>query len=185
MGRRTSNSNQPSSRALLLCTLTLVALSWARSWTGRPSTPPDAILVLAGGVGASGKPHETVLRRLKSAAQLYHEGAAAGHTPVIVCNGGGTTHKPKWVNAAGYAVPEAVLMARELHQQHSVPTEHIFTEGYSDDTVGNSFFARVMHVDPAGWRTLVVITSQFQMARVSEAPQPVGGGSACLGLLHG
>ena len=107
-----------------------------------------------------------MLRRLEQAAQLYQEAALAGHAPVIVCNGGGTTHKPKYVNDAGYSVPEAVLMAQELQRRHRVAAEHIYAEGYSDDTVGNAFFARVMHVDPAGWRTLVIVTSAFQMARV-------------------
>eukprot|EP00966_Prymnesium_polylepis_P127952 2958863-Prymnesium_polylepis.1 len=163
MGRATRS--QPFSigcrGALLLC-CALLAVAWVN---GSRSRAPDAILVLAGGVGIHGRPHETVLRRLREAAAVYREAAAAGHAPVIVCNGGGTTHKPKWVNAAGYAVPEAVLMAQELQQRHGVPAEHVYAEGYSDDTVGNAFFARAMHVDPAGWRTLVVVTSAFQMAR--------------------
>lgn len=82
-----------------------------------------------------------------------------------MCNGGGTTHKPKWINTAGYAVPEAVLMAQELRRQHNIPAQHIYAEGYSDDTLGNAFFARVMHVDPARWRSIIVITSAFQMPR--------------------
>ena len=36
----------------------------------------------------------------------------------------------------------------------------------SDDTIGNAFFARVMHADPrSDWVRLRVITSEFQMAR--------------------
>ncbi|KAL1518664.1 hypothetical protein AB1Y20_002952 [Prymnesium parvum] len=149
------------------CRVLCVALALAAfAWAARRRGHTDAILVLAGGVDAHGRPHETVLRRLRRAARAYGEAAAAAAPPIVLCNGGGTTHKPKWRNAAGYAVPEAVLMAEELERAHRLPAAHLYTEGYSDDTVGNAFFARVMHADPAGWRRLVVITSAFQMARV-------------------
>lgn len=155
--------------------LTVLTISFITLRAGR-AAHPEAILVLAGGVGSHGRPHETVMRRLAKAATIYHEARASGHSPVIVCNGGGTTHKPKWVNAAGYSVPEAVIMANVLSQEHGVEADSIYTEGYSDDTIGNAYFARVMHVDPAGWRTLVVVTSSFQMARVRMPscylPQP-------------
>ena len=170
--RRSRSPPACSSRGTaLLCALLLCALTWTHGTSSSKASLPDradAIIVLAGGVSVQGRPHKTVRRRLKEAARLYHEAAAAGHAPVIVCNGGGTTHKPKYVNEAGYSVPEAVLMAEELQRHHRVAAEHIYAEGYSDDTVGNAFFARVMHVDPAGWRTLVVVTSAFQMARVSR-----------------
>ena len=71
---------------------------------------------LAGGVDAGGRPHEAVLRRLRRAAKLYAASRERGHTLAVVANGGGTTHKPKWVSPAGYAVPEAALMARELER---------------------------------------------------------------------
>ena len=120
----------------------------------------DLIVVLAGGVGSDGVPHETVLRRLRRAAELHTQTGAP-----VLCNGGGTTHKPKYVDAAGYAVPEAALMGRELVKL-GVPAERIALEGYSDDTIGNAFFARVMHADARpDWRRLHVITSEFQIAR--------------------
>lgn len=110
----------------------------------------DAIIVLAGGVDASGRPHETVLRRLRAAARLHKkEAAATGRLVPILCNGGGTTHKPKWVDGQGYAVAEAALMAGVLARELGVPWSSIFAEGYSDDTVGNAFFARVRRARPA------------------------------------
>ena len=125
----------------------------------------DAILVLAGGVSNEGKPHETVMRRLREAARVYQSQIArSGAAPAVVCNGGGTTHKPKWVDPAGYAVPEAALMARELRAM-GVKSSDIYVEGYSDDTIGNAFFARVMHADVRPWTNLLVVTSSFQMAR--------------------
>ena len=42
----------------------------------------------------------------------------------------------------------------------------IYAEGYSDDTIGNAFFLRVMLLDPRPeWCRLRVITSAFQMKR--------------------
>lgn len=120
--------------------------------------------MLAGGVTEAGVPHETVLRRLRRAARHHNQSRTRGHRLVIVANGGGTTHKPKWVSPAGYAVPEAALMARVLEEE-GVPAADIYLEGYSDDTIGNAYYARTMHADPAGWRKLLVITSEFQMPR--------------------
>ena len=121
----------------------------------------DLIVVLAGGVGSDGVPHETVLRRLRRAAELHTQTGAP-----VLCNGGGTTHKPKYVDAAGYAVPEAALMARVL-QEEGVDPHDIYLEGYSDDTIGNAYFVRTVHADPSQWRRLLVITSDFQMPRTA------------------
>ena len=71
--------------------------------------------ICEGGVGDDGQPHVTVLRRLERAAQMYQQQLkSGGRAPAIVCNGGGTTHKPKFRDAAGFAVPEAALMARPV-----------------------------------------------------------------------
>ena len=40
---------------------------------------------------------ETVLRRLRRAARHHNQSRARGHRLVIVANGGGTTHTPRWV----------------------------------------------------------------------------------------
>ena len=147
-------------RRLLCFIVLLIALAaLARNLLFRKSEI-DLIVVLAGGVGVDGVPHETVLRRLRRAAELHTQTGAP-----VLCNGGGTTHKPKYVDAAGYAVPEAALMGRELVKL-GVPAERIALEGYSDDTIGNAFFARVMHCDARpDWRRIHVITSEFQIAR--------------------
>ena len=137
---------------------------------GSSAAPPsstDAIVVLAGGVDNSGMPHETVMRRLRRAAELYTEQQKSGAAPSIVCNGGGTTHKPKWVDPSGYAIPEAALMARQLYTSMAVRQADVYVEGYSDDTIGNAYFLRVMHADAKPeWTRLKIVTSEFQMARV-------------------
>ena len=165
-----------------------------RSWCVDGRTTPlqediEAAIVLAGGVDAKGVPHETVLRRLRRAAKLYKLSQTKGQRLILVANGGGTTHKPKWVSPAGYAVPEAALMAKVLHEQGVAPGD-IYLEGYSDDTIGNAFYARTVHVDPSPWQRLVVITSDFQMARTraiyrwvfSLRPLPAGKPAYTLGF---
>ena len=101
----------------LACVLGLaLAGRYGRSVLVRAQEEHDAVIVLAGGVDAGGRPHEAVMRRLRRAAKLYSASRERGHTLAVVANGGGTTHKPKWVSPAGYAVPEAALMARELER---------------------------------------------------------------------
>jgi hypothetical protein len=149
-------------------TLVLFVVFGSSALRGKSHRPGevDAIVVLAGGVGHDGVPHETVMRRLRRAAGLYlSQQSRTGYGPAIICNGGGTTHKPKWVDPSGYAVPEAALMGRELVAL-GVRSDDVFVEGYSDDTIGNAFFARTMHADARPtWDHLLVITSRFQMAR--------------------
>ena len=160
-----------SGRGCILMLLVLVLTVWIcahvsssldRDFEG----DPDAIIVLAGGVDRSGEPHETVMRRLQQAESHYREQTArTGKSPAVICNGGGTTHKPKWVDAAGYAVPEAALMGRKLIGM-GVSRSDVYVEGYSDDTIGNAFFVRVMHMDLRPmWRRILIITSRFQLAR--------------------
>ena len=106
------------------------------------------------------------MRRLRRAAELYkQQWASTGTPPAIICNGGGTTHKPRFVDSNGYAVPEAALMGQQLLGM-GVREADIYPEGYSDDTIGNAFFLRVMHLDPRPeWSRLRVVTSAFQMDR--------------------
>jgi uncharacterized SAM-binding protein YcdF (DUF218 family) len=123
---------------------------------------PDAILVLAGGVDRRGKPHCTVSERLRAAAKASK---AYGGRPVVL-NGGGTTWKPRYVDRNGFSIPEAALMADEISKASGVSPGALYPESFSDDTIGNAFFARTMHTDlRPEWRDLLVITSQFQIAR--------------------
>eukprot|EP00964_Phaeocystis_antarctica_P099827 scaffold65606_cov35-Phaeocystis_antarctica.AAC.1 len=149
-------------RALTLACLLGLALAgrYGRSVLVRAQEEHDAVIVLAGGVDAGGRPHEAVMRRLRRAvlstasnpspnpspnprpnlsAKLYAASLERGHTLAVVANGGGTTHKPKWVSPAGYAVPEAALMARELERDGVAPQD-IYLESLSDDTIGNAFY---------------------------------------------
>ena len=46
--------------------------------------------------------------------------------------------------------------------------KRIFTEINSYDTIGNAYFSRVIHVEPAGFRSLLIVTSTFHMPRTES-----------------
>jgi uncharacterized SAM-binding protein YcdF (DUF218 family) len=138
-------------------------------------TVPDVILVLSGGVTERGTPHCTVSARLAAAVNV-----SRSHSVPVILNGGGTTFKPRYTDKNGFALPEAALLAAEL-ERNGVERSRLFLEALSDDTIGNAFFARVMHTDlRPEWRNLLVITSDFQLARAAAiyswafglSPQP-------------
>jgi uncharacterized SAM-binding protein YcdF (DUF218 family) len=128
------------------------------------SERPDVIIVLAGGVDSRGVPHCTVAERLSAAANASH--ADGDRRIPILLNGGGTTWKPRHIDRNGFSIPEAALMAKHLARAAGIKPNLLYPESFSDDTIGNAFFARTMHTDlRPEWRDLLVITSQFQIAR--------------------
>jgi hypothetical protein len=117
----------------------------------------QAVLVLGGGLTSQGEPTPWVVPRLNRALEYSGD-------PLIVVLGAGTPHKPPPLDAAGFPVHECSAMARYLMEQ-GCPAERIVMEAYSADTIGNAYFARVIHAEPRGWNRLAVITSAFHMRR--------------------
>lgn len=117
----------------------------------------DGVLVLGGGVRDDGELPPWVVRRFDAALEL------AGDAP-IVCLSAGTVHRPPPLNGEGYPWLESIAGAAHLLKR-GVPTHRVQVEAISYDTIGNAYFAKLLHVDPAGWRDLVVITSEFHMPR--------------------
>jgi hypothetical protein len=86
-----------------------------------------------------------------------------GEAP-IVCLSAGTVHHPPPLNQEGYPWLESVAGAKYLLSR-GVPASRIQVESTSWDTIGNAYFAKLLHVDPAGWRRLLIVTSEFHMPR--------------------
>ena len=118
---------------------------------------PDAVLVLGGGVREGGELPPWVLCRFDRALEV------SGQAP-IVCLSAGTVHRPPPLNSEGYPWLESVAGAAHL-LRCGVPDDRIQVEALSYDTIGNAYLTKLVHVDPAGWRKLVVITSEFHMPR--------------------
>jgi hypothetical protein len=117
----------------------------------------DAILVPGGGVRENGELSTWVKLRLEKAMDL------ADGAPILTLSAG-TTHRIPPREPNGWPLLEAVAMARYLEGQGYPPTL-LWPEAASYDTIGNAYFARLTHTEPAGLRNLMVITSQFHMPR--------------------
>ncbi len=119
--------------------------------------PFDAVLVLGGGLREDGSLPPWVEARLELALEW------AGEAPIAVLSAG-TVYKPHPLDGNGFPIYEAAAGGRFLLSR-GVPAERIFQEASSLDTLGNAYFARCVHAEPAGWRRLLVVTSDFHLPR--------------------
>ena len=123
----------------------------------------DLIIVLAGGLDNEGKIYEWVRRRLERAIELY-----TIHKIPILCCGGGTYHKPPFINSKGFVVHESTECANYLIQRGVLATD-IYREWSSYDTIANAFFALTNHIFcREEWKNIIVITSNFHLPRSKE-----------------
>ncbi|MDX1984251.1 MAG: YdcF family protein [Bryobacteraceae bacterium] len=120
----------------------------------------DAILIPGGGVRPGGVLPPWADARVSLAASLYQG-------EYLIALSGGTPHRPPPLDEAGFPIFESVAAARRLREL-GIPQNRILTETASYDTIGNAYFARVIHTDPAGFRSLAVVTSEFHMPRVER-----------------
>jgi hypothetical protein len=117
----------------------------------------DAAIVLGGGVREGGELPPWAIARFETALAL------CGEAP-IVCLSAGTVHHPPPLNEEGYPWLESVAGAKYLLSR-GIAASRIQVEATSWDTIGNAYFAKLLHVDPAGWSRLLVVTSEFHMPR--------------------
>jgi hypothetical protein len=92
----------------------------------------------------------------------------------IVALSAGTTHKPPPLDGDGFPVFESTAAAGYLIRRGIQPSL-ILCETASYDTIGNAYFARVIHTEPMGARKLAIITSDFHMPRTRAIFQWVFG----------
>ena len=124
---------------------------------------PDLIIVLAGGLNEKGEVHEWVRRRLERTVDLYER-----HQVPILCCGGGTYHKPPFLNSGNFVVHESTECVNFLVQA-GIKKEMIYREWSSYDTIANAFFSLTTHVwcNPK-FQKIAIITSEFHMDRTKE-----------------
>jgi uncharacterized SAM-binding protein YcdF (DUF218 family) len=116
----------------------------------------DAVLILGGGVRERAELPPWAQARFDRALER-------ANGEVFVCLSAGTTHRPPPLDH-GYPILESVAGARYLMTQGIAP-DRIRIEALSLDTIGNAYFAKLLHVDPAKWSRLLVVTSEFHMPR--------------------
>ena len=134
-----------------------------------PPEPPDAggyhaIIIPAGGQGMEGPPQH-VLARLERAVAIYK--MSAEPKPYVITTAWGTPHKPCPHDQAGFERHESSDNAQYLLGR-GVPAERILEESVSLETVGNAYFARVMHTDVRSLMRLAVINNHFHMERTKN-----------------
>eukprot|EP01012_Entosiphon_sulcatum_P061565 TRINITY_DN8721_c0_g1_i4.p2 TRINITY_DN8721_c0_g1~~TRINITY_DN8721_c0_g1_i4.p2 ORF type:complete len:237 (+),score=45.43 TRINITY_DN8721_c0_g1_i4:32-712(+) len=120
-----------------------------------------AIIVAAGGQTTDGPPQH-VRSRLDRAVELYL--GLPVPRPKVVCTASGTPHKPSPLDEHGFMRTEAQDNAAYLISK-GVDANDLLEEGASLDTIGNAYYARVLHTDVAALHNLVVITSAWHLAR--------------------
>jgi len=120
----------------------------------------DAILIPGGGVRQGGLLPSWVQRRLDRAIEVDCNG-------YILALSAATPYRPPPLDENGFPIYESVAAARYL-MEAGVSPERILTETQSYDTIGNAFFSRVIHVDPLRLCRLLVITSDFHLARTES-----------------
>jgi DUF218 domain len=89
----------------------------------------------------------------------------------------GTVYKAPPADENGFPIDESVACAEYLLDR-GVPEDRILVETTSYDTIGNAYFARVVHLDQLALRRLLVITSEFHLERTRAIFEWVYGLSA-------
>ena len=118
----------------------------------------DAILIPGGGLTEDGQLTPWSKARVETALSV------ANHHSLFITLSGGTVYKPPPVDDRGFPIYESHAAAKLLIAM-GIPPHQILTETSSFDTIGNAFFARVIHTDPRQLKNLLIVTSEFHLAR--------------------
>lgn len=119
----------------------------------------QGIIVLAGGINNKGFCHPWVIRRLNLAYNIHKSTGKP-----IFCLGGGSYHIPPILNKNGFTIHESTSCSEYLISL-GVEPHMIYKEWSSYDTIANGYFGFVNHILPLQLKSIVVITSEFHMAR--------------------
>jgi uncharacterized SAM-binding protein YcdF (DUF218 family) len=116
----------------------------------------DAIVVLGGGVNPDGSLPPVARARVERAVELFEGGIA----PRLIFSGrcGLTSAEP--------AVTEAEAMAAHAASL-GVPWSALLREDDSKDTLGNAYFTWSRFLEPNGWTSIRVVTSDFHLSRAA------------------
>jgi len=127
----------------------------------------DAILVPGGGIKDNHHLPPWVQSRFDRVLEIHQN-------QYIIALSAGTTHKPPPLDKDGFPIFESVVGANYLIKK-GVDPRWILCETASYDTIGNAYFSRTFHVDPRGFKHLLIITSTSHMPRTKAIFQWVYG----------
>jgi len=137
------------------------------------ATSLDAIIVLGGGVPSGpSSPPEYVEHRCDAAAKVYelakkHSKDGNEASPSILCLSAGTAHLSQLLDDAGLPIWESTASAAYLMKRYGdvIPSNAVFAETASYDTISNAYFSRSAFTEINGWRKLLIVTNEFHMDR--------------------
>ncbi len=138
----------------------------------------QAIAIPGGGIDSRGKLSPWAMARFDHALEVQKGGE------ILICLSGVTPNKPPVLDSMGFPIPESSAGAEYLIRKGIRP-ERILTEEASKDTIGNAWFCRVLHAEPLGLESMLVMTSEFHMERTREAFEWVFGLKPSPGIVLG
>ena len=121
-----------------------------------PCPRADAIVVLGSTVHEDGSLPLHARQRAVRAAMLY----AAGVAPRVIFSGRCNLTAPE------PEISEAAAMAAYA-ESLGTPREAILLEEEARDTIGNAYFVGRKFLEPNGWRSIRVVTSDFHVPRTT------------------
>jgi uncharacterized SAM-binding protein YcdF (DUF218 family) len=117
----------------------------------------DAIIVLGRGVNPDGTLPLVAQTRVPRALELLSRGVA----PRMILSG-----RCSLMTLEPPPISEAAAMAK-FARDRGAPEDALLIEDRSRDTIGNAYFTARQYLEPYGWTTIRVVTSDFHVPRTS------------------
>jgi uncharacterized SAM-binding protein YcdF (DUF218 family) len=130
------------------------------------STQYDALVVLGGSVNSRGEIPAFVQRRVEEAVAL-----SRNETPIIMSG--------LWSFLIAYVPPRSeasAMKAYALSLSSALDPDKIKLEEASMDCLGNAYFTKTSFLEPRNWRNILLITSDYHIARATYVFRKVLGG---------
>ncbi len=114
---------------------------------------PDAVIVLANKMNAQGVLNDESKARADKAVDLLNERGAR----CILTSG--------WAYLPGSDITIGDAFRRYICEHRGIEADRVLVERHSRDTVGDAYFAKVNFAMPRLWASVVVVTSDYHVAR--------------------
>lgn len=82
----------------------------------------------------------------------------------VIVTSGGSYHNPNPLDNNGFTIHECDTLCEYLIN-NGIPSEIIFKEWTSYDTIGNAYFSKLLLIDTYKWYNIVMVTSDFHFER--------------------
>ena len=118
------------------------------------------IIILGGGLTQNYKLPEWVKKRCDIGIQIYKDDPK--NFLFITASGGSYHYRPKIIG--NFVEFESCIISKYLIDK-GIPSDKIYRESSSYDTIGNMYFIKTTLTDPLDLKNLIIITSDFHIQR--------------------